>query len=54
MKQDTVKLTKKITLELNVLTGDVTLDNPDELNNLELLGLLECCKAMIYNDIPEY
>lgn len=43
-----VKITKKITIELDVITGDVTFDWED-LSIAEVLGLMEFAKMMIYN-----
>lgn len=43
-----VKITKKIIIELDVITGDVTFDWED-LSIAEVLGLMEFAKMMIYN-----
>lgn len=42
------KITKKITIELDVNMGDVTVDRED-LSLAEMLGLTEFAKMMIYN-----
>ncbi|GIP55945.1 hypothetical protein [Paenibacillus vini] len=47
---DELKLTKKIVLELDVVNGEVTFDNPDDMTNFEAIGLLEYTKMMLYRD----
>lgn len=38
---------KKLILILDHVTGEVTWDNPDELNYFEVLGLMETAKMMM-------
>lgn len=43
---------KKITIEYDVITGDVTVDWED-MSPAEILGLVEFAKMLIYNDWVE-
>lgn len=49
MADKNAKITKKITIEYDVITGEVTVDWED-LSPPELLGLMEFAKMLIYNN----
>lgn len=40
-----------LTIKQNLVTGEVTWDNPDELTNFEAIGMLEWAKTMIMANI---
>lgn len=48
-----LKVSKRITIELDLVNGEVTFDNPDGLTDFEVIGLLEWAKMMLYQDMQE-
>jgi hypothetical protein len=44
---------RQLIVKHNVITGDVTWDNPDKLTQLEAVGLLEWAKVIITAQIIE-
>lgn len=44
---------KKIVIELDVVKGEVVMDNPDELTNFEVIGLLEYVKMTVFEGTGE-
>lgn len=44
---------KKIIIELDVVKGEVILENPDDMTNFEVIGLLEYSKLTVAGDMGE-
>ncbi|MFJ6415027.1 hypothetical protein ACIQLG_19800 [Terribacillus saccharophilus] len=44
---------KTVTITYNVVTQRIEVDNPDDLNQLEFLGLLETAKAVMNEQSEE-
>ena len=48
-----VALTKKLVIEVDVLTGKMHVTNEDEMTYIEVMGALEYAKMMFYQDWME-
>jgi len=44
---------KQIIVEIDVVSGDISFHNPDEMNVFEILGALEFVKALVFQEISE-
>lgn len=47
---ESVKLTKRIVIEYDVLRGDMRFDNEDDMSYAEILAALEYTKFMLMKD----
>jgi hypothetical protein len=47
---DTVTLKKTLTVELDIVSGEIRFYNPDEIAYLEMLGMIEYVKMMVIDD----
>lgn len=44
---------KQLVIELDVVKGEVTMENPDDMSNFEVIGLLEYVKMTVFEGSGE-